>query len=79
MVSDERRSNFSQTDGEQWTAKDKCFGKLTKKIHLNSIFLESLVGNRVWFVNLRDRTRTVEAFTALMKELYKPQSKKIFI
>jgi hypothetical protein len=31
VVSDERRSNFSQTDGEQWTAKDKCFGKLTKK------------------------------------------------
>ncbi|CAF4439203.1 unnamed protein product, partial [Adineta steineri] len=33
------------------------------------------VGNRVWFVNLRDRARIVEAFTALMKELYKPQSK----
>ncbi|CAF1135677.1 unnamed protein product [Adineta ricciae] len=32
------------------------------------------VGNRVWFVNLRDRTRTVDAFTALMKELYKPQT-----
>ncbi|UJR25396.1 hypothetical protein I4U23_006744 [Adineta vaga] len=36
------------------------------------------VGNRVWFVNIRDRTRTVEAFTALMKELYKPQSKSGF-
>ncbi|CAF4693127.1 unnamed protein product, partial [Rotaria sp. Silwood1] len=57
IASDERRSNFTQTDGEQWTAKDKCF-----------------VGNRVWFVNLHDRTRTVEAFTALMKELYKPQT-----
>ncbi|CAM4780021.1 unnamed protein product [Rotaria magnacalcarata] len=57
IVSDERRSNFTQIDGEQWTAKDKCF-----------------VGNRVWFVNLHDRARTVEAFTALMKELYKPQT-----
>ncbi|CAF1231457.1 unnamed protein product [Adineta steineri] len=36
------------------------------------------VGNRVWFVNLRDRARIVEAFTALMKELYKPQSKSSF-
>ena len=34
-----------------------------------------LVGNRVWFVNLRDRTRVIDAFTTLIKELYKPQSK----
>lgn len=26
IVSDERRSNFTQNDVEQWTAKDKCFG-----------------------------------------------------
>jgi len=61
IISDEQRSAFIQNDGEQWTAKDKCF-----------------VGNRIWPVNLRDRTRTVEAFTALMKELYKPQSKSGF-
>ena len=42
------------------------------------IFLFLLVGNRIWFVNLRDRTRTVEAFTALMKELYKPELVHLF-
>jgi hypothetical protein len=26
ILSDERRPGFSQTDVEQWTAKDKCFG-----------------------------------------------------
>jgi len=26
IVSDERRASFTQNDGEQWTAKDKCFG-----------------------------------------------------
>lgn len=36
------------------------------------------VGNRFWFVNLKDRTRLVEAFSALIKELYKPQSKSSF-
>lgn len=47
-----------------------------KFIRITYLFIYLLlVGNRVWFVNLRDRTRTVEAFTALMKELYKPQSK----
>lgn len=37
--------------------------------------LSFLVGNRVWFVNLRERTRVTDAFTTLIKELYKPQSK----
>ncbi|CAF5075123.1 unnamed protein product, partial [Rotaria socialis] len=41
------------------------------RIMLTYFFI--IVGNRVWFVNLHDRARTVEAFTALMKELYKPQ------
>jgi hypothetical protein len=50
------------------------------EIYSNLFYLHLLlVGNRVWFVNLRDRARTVEAFTALMKELYKPQSKRIHI
>jgi hypothetical protein len=26
IISDERRSSLIQTDAEQWTAKDKCFG-----------------------------------------------------
>ena len=41
------------------------------------ISFSQLVSNRVWSVNLRERTRTVDAFIALMKDLYKPQSKKI--